>query len=143
MSELGWLVLVAVSAVALASMALRGVARLRGRELAVYGLTLGFAAGLGRLALICLYLTACLVALGAIGLFASTLTEQPIAAGISVLVVTVVSQILDQISQLSAIHRFLPTHYWLDFSAMLRDPLDLGDLGPGLASAAAYVASPP
>lgn len=106
----------------------------------VSGTTLGFAAGLGRLALICLYLTACLVALGAIGLFASTLTEQPIAAGISVLVVTVVSQILDQISQLSAIHRFLPTHYWLDFSAMLRDPLDLGDLGPGLASAAAYVA---
>ena len=47
MSELGWLVLVAVSAVALASMALRGVARLRGRELAVYGLTLGFAAWLG------------------------------------------------------------------------------------------------
>ena len=47
MNELGWIVLVAVSAIALASMALRGVARLRGRELAVYGLTLGFAAWLG------------------------------------------------------------------------------------------------
>ncbi|MCV2393544.1 ABC transporter permease [Actinotalea sp. M2MS4P-6] len=104
------------------------------------GSSLGFWAGLARLALVCCYLTICLVALGAIGLFVSTMTEQPIAAGITVLVVTVVSQILDQLSQLAAIHRFLPTHYWLDYAAVLRDPVNLGDLGPGVASAAAYTA---
>lgn len=103
------------------------------------GTTLGFGAGLGRLGLVALYLTLCLTALGAIGLFASTLTEQPIAAGIVVLGLTVVSQILDQISQLSAIHRFLPTHFWFDYGELLRDPLDVTALGPGTLSALAYV----
>ncbi len=110
-----------------------------GDFLTLSGSSLGFAAGLGRLALVVGYLTACLVALGAIGLFVSTLTEQPIAASITVLVITVVSQILDQLSQLSAVHPYLPTHYWLDWAALLRDPVNVADLGPGLASAAGYV----
>ncbi len=104
------------------------------------GSSLGFAAGLGRLALVCLYIAVCLTALGAIGLFVSTLTEQPIGAGIAVLVLTVVSEILDQIPQLSPVAPYLPTHHWMDYGELLRDPLDLTALGPGLASALAYVA---
>lgn len=103
------------------------------------GTTLGFGAGLVRLALVCLYVTLSLTALGAIGLFVSTLTEQPVAAGIAVLVLTVASQILDQLSQLAAIHRYLPTHFWFDYGELLRDPLDLTTLGPGALSALAYV----
>ncbi|MDO8106945.1 ABC transporter permease [Isoptericola sp. b441] len=104
------------------------------------GTSLGFAAGLGRLALVCGYLTLCLTGLGAVGLFISTLTEQPIGAGITLLALTVVSQILDQLSQVAAIHPYLPTHFWLDYAEVLRDPLDVGALGPGAASALAYVA---
>ena len=104
------------------------------------GTSLGFVAGLGRLALVCGYLAVCLTALGAIGLFVSTLTEQPIGAGITVLILTVVSQILDAIPQLAPVQPYLPTHHWLDFGELLRDPLDVGALGPGLLSALAYVA---
>ena len=47
MNETGWFVLVALSAIALASMTVRGVTRYRGVELAVYCLTMTLAAGAG------------------------------------------------------------------------------------------------
>jgi ABC-2 type transport system permease protein len=102
------------------------------------GTTLTFVEGLGRLVLVCLYLSACLVALGAIGLFVSTLTEQPIGATITLLVLTLASEIMDAIPQLSAIHEYLPTHYWLAFGDLLRDPIATEGLRPGLLSALAY-----
>ncbi len=104
------------------------------------GTTLGFVEGLGRLALVCLYLSLCLVALGAIGLFISTLTEQPIGATITLLVLTLASEIMDAIPQLSAIHEYLPTHYWLAFGDLLRDPIATEGLRPGILSALAYTA---
>lgn len=102
------------------------------------GTQVPFWAGVGRLVLVCLYLAACLAALGAMGLFVSTLTEQPIGATIAIVMVAITSQILDQIPQLSAIHEYLPTHYWLAFGDLLRDPIATGDVGNGLLSAAAY-----
>jgi ABC-2 type transport system permease protein len=104
------------------------------------GTTLPFWAGVGRLVLICGYLTACLTAMGAIGMFVSTLTEQPIGATIATLVLTVGSEIADAIPQLSAIHRYLPTHYWMSFAELLRDPVTVDRILPGLLSAAAYLA---
>src|SRR5262249_118282 len=47
------------------------------------GTQLPFWAGAGRLVLVCLYLTACLAGLGPLGMFRSTLTEQPIGATIA------------------------------------------------------------
>ena len=47
MSETGWIVLVALAAIALASMTVRDVAKLRGRELHVYLVAAGLAAFLG------------------------------------------------------------------------------------------------
>lgn len=102
------------------------------------GTQLPFAAGLGRLLLICVYLTACLAGLGAIGLFVSTLTEQPIGATIAIVMLAIASQILDSIPQLSAIHVYLPTHYWFAFGDLLRDPVATGAIGSGLGSAAGY-----
>ena len=104
------------------------------------GTTLSFVDGLGRLALVCGYLSLCLVALGALGMFVSTLTEQPIGATITLLVLTLASQIMDAIPQLSAIHEFLPTHYWLAFGDLLRDPIATEALRPGILSALAYIA---
>ena len=65
-----------------------------------------------RLLLVVVYVTVCLTALGAIGLFVSTLTEQPIGATIAILILALGSEIADAIPQLSVIHRYLPTHYW-------------------------------
>lgn len=103
------------------------------------GSTIGFGAGLWRLLLVCLYLTVCLIGFGAIGLFASTLTEQPIGATIAVMLLCFASEIMDAIEQLSAIHRYLPTHYWLSFVELMRDPVDFGRLVPGLLSALIYL----
>jgi ABC-2 type transport system permease protein len=104
------------------------------------GSTLPFWAGVGRLVLVCLYLTACLTGFGAIGLFVSTLTEQPIGATIAVMLLAFASQIMDAIPQLSVIHRYLPTHYWLSFAELMRDPVEFSRLAPGLLSALAYLA---
>jgi ABC-2 type transport system permease protein len=103
------------------------------------GTPLPFWAGVGRLVLVCLYLTACLAGLGALGLFVSTLTEQPIGATIATLVLAVGSEIMDAIPQLAVIHRYLPTHYWLAFGDLLRDPMSTSGVTAGLFSAAAYV----
>lgn len=121
--------------------AVLGVALFGGGDLpTLSGTTLGFAEGVGRLLLVCAYLTVCLVALGTIGLFVSTLTEQPLGATIAVLVIALASQIMDAIPQLSAIHEYLPTHWWAAFGEILRDPPAWDGLLPGLASAAAYTA---
>jgi ABC-2 type transport system permease protein len=104
------------------------------------GTQITFAASLWRLALVCAYLAICMVALGAIGLFISTLTEQPIGATIAVAILAVTSQILGSIPQLSVIHTYLPTHWWLSFGDLLRDPIATEDIGKGLFSAAAYSA---
>src|SRR5437762_1147018 len=104
------------------------------------GTPLPFWAGVGRLVLVCGYLTVCLTAMGAIGMFVSTLTEQPIGATIATLVLAVGSEILYAIPQLAVIHRYLPTHYWLAFGDLLRDPMATTGVVGGLLSAAAYVA---
>lgn len=104
------------------------------------GSTLPFWTGVGRLVLVCLYVTVCLIGFGAIGMFVSTLTEQPIGATISVMLLAFASQIMDAIPQLSAIHRYLPTHYWLSFAELMRDPIEMSRLVPGLLSALAYLA---
>nr|WP_205752711.1 ABC transporter permease [Cryptosporangium phraense] len=102
------------------------------------GTQVGPAEALARLGLVCLYLSACLVALAAVGLFASTLTEQPIGATIGVVAVTVTFQILEAVPQLAFLHPFLLTHYWTDFGELLRDPIGFGALVPGLISALVY-----
>jgi ABC-2 type transport system permease protein len=96
--------------------------------------------GLWRLLLVCGYIFVCLAAFGAIGLFISTLTEQPIGATIGVVGLAVISQILGTISQLSAIHPYLPTHYWMSFGDLLRDPIATDQLTPGIVSALVYTA---
>jgi ABC-2 type transport system permease protein len=90
--------------------------------------------------LVCGYISAALAALGAIGLFVSTLTEQPIGATIAILILCLGSQIIDAISQLSAIHPLLLTHYWLAFGDVLRDPIATDSLLKGLTVFAVYAA---
>ncbi|SHN00994.1 ABC transporter permease [Cryptosporangium aurantiacum] len=104
------------------------------------GAQVGFGSGLARLALVCLYLTACLVALVAVGLFVSTLTEQPIGATIAVVATAVTCEVLDAVPQLAAVHPYLLTHHWTTFGELLRDPINYGPLVSGLLSAAVYTA---
>jgi ABC-2 type transport system permease protein len=95
--------------------------------------------GLLRLLAICAYLAVCLSALGAVGLFVSTLTEQPIGGGIAVLMFSVANFILDTIPQVAWLHPYLLTHWWLAFGDLLRDPVTVDGIRSGLISAGCYI----
>jgi ABC-2 type transport system permease protein len=94
---------------------------------------------MGRLALTVGYLGLCLAGLAAIGLFVSTLTEQPIGAMIAVTVVSTAMWILDGIPQLEWLHPWLLVHYWPAFADLFRDPVFLDQMRQGLLLTLAYV----
>jgi ABC-2 type transport system permease protein len=94
--------------------------------------------GVWRLGLSSLYLAAQFSALGAIGLFVSTLTEQPIGATIAIVLVNVMMFILDSISQLDWLHPWLLTHWWTAFGDLLRDPMATESIQRGLITALVY-----
>jgi ABC-2 type transport system permease protein len=91
-----------------------------------------------RLLAICGYLAVALAALGAFGMFVSTLTEQPIGATIAILMVNIASFILNAIPQLDWLHPYLINHWWMAFGDLLRDPVPIDGLADGLRSAGAY-----
>ncbi|MEI2766878.1 MAG: ABC transporter permease subunit [Dermatophilaceae bacterium] len=103
------------------------------------GTRIGFGEASWRLVLAVLYLGVFLAALSAIGLFVSTLTEQPIAATIAVMIVNVTMWILTGIAQLSWLHPYLLVHRAMSFADVFRDPMWFGDIGTGLALAGGYI----
>jgi ABC-2 type transport system permease protein len=102
------------------------------------GTQTSMADGVWRLFLASLYLAAQFSALGAIGLFISTLTEQPIGATIAVLLVNVLMFILGSISQLDWLHPWLLTYWWTAFGDLLRDPIATESIQRGLITALVY-----
>src|SRR4029453_921538 len=103
------------------------------------GTQTSLADGLWRLLLSSLYLAAQFSALGAIGLFVSTLTEQPIGATIAIVRVNVMMFILAPILQLYWLHPWLLTHWWTAFADLLRDPIATDSIQRGLITALVYV----
>ena len=102
------------------------------------GSQLEFPAAAGRLVLVVLYLSAGIAALGAVGLFISTLTEQPIAATIALTIFTILSWILDGVPQLEWLHPWLIVDQWLSFADLLRDPPFWDNVIQGLGVDLAY-----
>jgi ABC-2 type transport system permease protein len=103
------------------------------------GTQIGFGEGLLRVAMTAAYLACGLAALGAVGLFISTLTEQPIGATIATVIFSSACFILDSIPQVSWLHPYLLTHHWLDFGDLFRAPVAWSNVLAGLYLAAAYV----
>jgi ABC-2 type transport system permease protein len=103
------------------------------------GTTVPLSEGLLRLLFITLYVAAGLAALGAIGLAVSTFTEHPIGAIAATMIITVASEVTDQVPQFAAVQPYLPTHWWLSFDALLRSPIATGDLAHGLLSFGLYI----
>jgi ABC-2 type transport system permease protein len=102
------------------------------------GTTISLWSGVLRVLVIALYAAAAMAVLGAIGLAASTFTQHPVGAIAGVLVLVVGSEISDQIPQLSRIHAYLPTHYWLTWDGLFRSPADWSGVQHGLMSFAVY-----
>ncbi|HTA11690.1 MAG TPA: ABC transporter permease [Streptosporangiaceae bacterium] len=102
------------------------------------GTTISLGAGVVRILLVTVYVALGLTSLGAIGLAASTLTQHPVGAIAGLLVIAIASEICDQVPQLSSIHSFLPTHYWLSWDGLFRAPIDWSGMTHGLVSFAVY-----
>ncbi|HET9900510.1 MAG TPA: ABC transporter permease [Actinomycetes bacterium] len=103
------------------------------------GDVLPYSTALVRALLVALYVGAMLAGVAAIGLFISTLTEVPLGAMAATAAVCVVAQILDAIPQLSWLHDWLFSHWWLAFGDLLRTPVVYDDVGRGLLTQAAYI----
>jgi ABC-2 type transport system permease protein len=103
------------------------------------GTQIGFGEALGRVLLATAYLAVGFASLGAVGIFVSTLTEQPIGATIAVVIYCVANFILDTIPQLDWLHPFLIAHYWTNFGDLLRSPIAWDGVGHGLFLAAVYI----
>ncbi|MCY1696162.1 ABC transporter permease [Curtobacterium sp. SL109] len=94
----------------------------------------------GRALLLALYVTLSMLGLSAIGLFASSLTNVPVGAMASTVVLAGASQVLDQLPQLDWLHPFLFSHQWLGFGDLLRDPIAFDSFGSNALLQLGYVA---
>jgi ABC-2 type transport system permease protein len=104
------------------------------------GTTVSLADGLAHVLLVTLYVSAAMIALGAVGLAISTFTEHSIGAIAAMMILVVASEVVDNIPQLGSVAPYLPTHWWLSFDSLLRSPIDTTTLWHGLASFAVYAA---
>jgi ABC-2 type transport system permease protein len=104
------------------------------------GTTISYGETLGRGVLVALYVTVMLAGLAAIGMFVSTLTEVPIGAMAATALVAIISQIADNIPQISGIHPYLLTHPWMSFGDLLRSPIGWHGLQTGILTELAYIA---
>lgn len=103
------------------------------------GTSVGMPEALSRALLATLYIAVMLATVGVIGLFFSTMTEVPMGAMAATATLTVISQILDTIPQVSVIHEYLYTHWWLAFGDLMRDPIAVDDVRTGLITQAVYL----
>jgi ABC-2 type transport system permease protein len=93
-----------------------------------------------RTVLTILYIAVSMLGLASIAVFASTRTDSPLAAALAALATFIVSQVLDLIDATRAIRPYLPTHYWLAFIDLFRDPVLWYQLSRGFALQGAYIA---
>jgi ABC-2 type transport system permease protein len=104
------------------------------------GRVVPYGEGVLRLALVTAYVAVVVAMVGALGLFVSTMTEVPIAAMAATLTLTIVSEVADAVPQLASIHGWLPSHYWLQWVDLLRDPVVTTDVRTGVLVTLGYVA---
>lgn len=102
------------------------------------GSTASFWDGLLRVLGATVYIGIGLSALGAVGLFFSTLTEQPIGAMIATVIFSTASYIADTVPQISWLHPYLIIHNWMAYVDLLRDPISWSQMGNGLWVALGY-----
>ncbi|MBT2587179.1 ABC transporter permease [Arthrobacter sp. ISL-95] len=90
--------------------------------------------------LIAAYITVSLLGLSAIGLLISTFTDVPVGAMAATIVLSVVSQVLDNLPQLEWLHPWLFSHHWLGFADLLRQPISWTSFGENALLQAGYMA---
>lgn len=104
------------------------------------GTTLSGGAAALRIVGAAVYVTLGVAGVGAIGLFASTLTESAPGATVGTVAFVIISQILDAIPSLRVIRPYLLTHDWLAFADLFRSPVAWDAMRHGLMVFIVYTA---
>jgi ABC-2 type transport system permease protein len=86
------------------------------------------------------YVAWSMLGVAAIALFASTVTDSPLAAALGALAALVTSQVLDLLDAAASVKPYLPTHYWLAFVDLFRNPILWRSVGRGFAIQGVYIA---
>jgi ABC-2 type transport system permease protein len=133
-----WCLLIA-TVVAAAGLAIGFALFPAGRVTLLSGTQTSLLGGIGRLAVVVGYAALMMLAIAAIGLFISTLTEVPLAAMAAVLAAAIIMQVLVAVPQLHALRPWLISNSFLAFADVLRDPLSFRGLGHGVALALGYI----
>jgi ABC-2 type transport system permease protein len=87
------------------------------------------------------YVAVSMLGVAAIALFASVLTDSPLAAALGALAALVASQVLDLVDAAASVRPYLPTHYWLAFVDLFRTPVLWRNVDRGFAVQALYIAA--
>jgi ABC-2 type transport system permease protein len=87
-----------------------------------------------------LYVGVSMLGVAAFALLLSTLTDAPLAAALGGFAVLVGSTTLDTLDAAASIRPYLPTHYWLSFVDLFRNPILWRDIERGLLLQAVLVA---
>jgi ABC-2 type transport system permease protein len=106
---------------------------------AVSGQTIAAQDATWRTAVTVAYVAWSMLGVAAVALFASTLTDSPLAAALGALAALVTSQVLDLLDAAAAVQPYLPTHYWLAFVDLFRTPILWRGVGRGFAVQAVYI----
>jgi ABC-2 type transport system permease protein len=110
-----------------------------GNLVSLSGTSLSLGSGIGRTLAAAGVVGLSLIGLAAIGLFISTLTDVPVGAMAGTVGLAILSLILDSVSQISWLHPWLLTHYWLSFGDLLRAPVEWHNILLDLRLQAGYV----
>lgn len=102
------------------------------------GETIPLASGVLSLVLVGLYLSAHLSWIAGLALWLSVSTDTPLGAVGGAVLVSIVSQILDQITALGPLRAYLPTHYGTAYSDLLSTEVDWSAITYGVFSGLAY-----
>ena len=94
-----------------------------------------------RLLVSVVYVAVSMLGVASIALFASVLTDSPLAAALGALAALVTSQVLDLVDAAASVRPYLPTHYWLAFVDLFRAPVLWRNVGRGFAVQALYIAA--
>jgi ABC-2 type transport system permease protein len=102
------------------------------------GVSLDYGPGTVRVLSGAVYLAVHLTWVAALAMLLSVSTDAPLGAVGGAVMVSIVSQILDQITALEGLRDFLPTHFDDAWSGLLSDPVDWGGMTRGALSASIY-----
>ena len=98
----------------------------------------GTGSGLVRLLVVVAYLAVQLTWVAGLAFLLSVVTDAPLGAVGGAVLLSILSQILDQITALGGIRNWLPTHYSLAWTGALVDPIRWDDMVRGAFGGLAY-----